>query len=157
MDDLNLFHILAPKIQDIGHGVRLCGQGDVASQTLVCFLDKNGALRFGFGYKNGSNFRVVCWENNIRKNRVVTKGAFIIAFDEETTLKSRDHGFDANDFLQFTAVWFDANAQDNVRDELIALNAKQDKVADLIVRMAGLTIDQMDVLIQKIDELQGNK
>ena len=156
MDDLNLFHILAPKIQDIGHGVRLCGQGDIASKTLVCFLDKNGALRFGFGYKNGSNFLVVCWENNSRKNRVVTKGAFIIAFDQETTLKSRKHSFDANDFLQFTAGWFDVNAQDNVKDELRALNNKQDKVADLIERMAGLTIDQMDEVIQKIDELQGN-
>ena len=156
MDDLNLFHILAPKIQDIGHGVRLCGQGDVASKTLVCFLDKKGAFHFGFGYKGGSNFPVVCWENNIRKNRTVPRGAFIIAFDEETTLKSRTHDFEANDFL-FTAEWFDVNAQDNIRDELIALNNRQDKVADLIKRMAGLTIDQMDVVIQKIDELQGNK
>ena len=156
MDALNLFHILAPKIQDIGHGVRLCGQGDVASKTLLCFLDKNEALHFGFGYKNGSNFLVVCWENDVRKNRTVTKGAFVIAFDDETTPKPRNHDFDANDFL-FTAQWFDVNAQDNVRDELRALNNKQDKVADLIQRMAGLTIDQMDEVIQKIDELQGNK
>ena len=156
MDDLNLFHVLATTIQDIGHGVRVCGQYDVASKTLVCFLDRNGAFHFGFGYKNGSNLRVVCWENNIKRNKTVPSGALIIAFDEETTLKAIGRNFNADDF-GFTADWFSNDAQDNVRDELRSLNRRQDRVADITERLAGLTIKELDVVIQKIDELKGNR
>ena len=157
MDDLNLFHILAHKTEQIGHGVRLCAQDDVHSGTLVCFLDRSGALHFGFGYRNGSNLRVVCWEGTPprRRNKTVPKGALIIAFDNETTPNSFRDKFNANNF-GFTAAWFKIGAQKNVRDELRALNDKQDKVADLTARIAGLTIDQLDEVIQKIDELQGN-
>ena len=156
MDDLNLFHVLATTIQDIGHGVKLCAQDDVESRTLVCFLDRNQALHFGFGYRKGSNLRVVCWENDNRRNKTVPKGALIIAFNEVITPKAFTLNFTANDFL-FTAYWFDVNAQNNVRNELIALYDKQDRVADITERIAGLTIQQLDAVIQKIDELQGNK
>ena len=155
MDDLNMFHILTPTIEDLKNGVRVCSQDDVASKTLVCFLDKKEAFHFGFGYKNGSTFRVVCWEKNIRKNKTVTKGALIIAFDQKITRNSFDDNFTADDF-GFTATWFNNDAQKNVRDELRALNDKQDIIADLIERIAGLTIDELAKVNQKIDELPGN-
>ena len=155
MDDLNMFHILTPTIEDLKNGVRVCSQDDVASKTLVCFLDKYGAFHFGFGYKYGSTFPVVCWENNTRKNKTVPKGALIIAFDGQTTPNSFRANFNANDFL-FTTIWFNNDAQDNVRDELRALNDKQDRIADITARIPGLTIQQLDEVIKKINELQGN-
>ena len=51
----------------------------------------------------------------------------ILAFDEETTLKAITRHFDEDDFL-FTADWFNNDAQNNVRDELIALNNRQARV-----------------------------
>lgn len=92
---------------------------------------------------------------NVVRNKTVPKGALIIALDEQTTLKARTRKFNANDF-QFTAEWFDVSAQNDVRDELRALSERQDRVADLTERIAGLTIDQMDKVNQKIDELPGN-
>ena len=91
MDDLNLFHILAP---------------------------------------------------NIRRNETVPKEALIVVIDEQTTLKARTRNFNVNDFL-FTAEGFDVNAQNNVRDELRALNNRQDRVADLVKRITGLTVQQI--------------
>ena len=152
MDDLNLFHVLGPNIQDIGHGVRLSRQDEIPSRTLVCFLDGNGEFHYGFGFRNGSNFRVVCWENGARINRTVPKGAFIIAFHGETAANAFD-SVNANDFARMT--WLDVRKRNNVRDELIALNNKQDRVADLIERIAGLTIQEIDTVNQKIDELKG--
>lgn len=152
MDDLSLFHVLAPVIQEIGNGVRLSGQDEIASRTFVCFLDRNLGFHYGFGYKNGSNLRVVCWENNNRRNRTVPKGAFVIAFDQVTTRNA----FNAVNATDFDNPWFGDNEQGNVREELRALNRKQDRVADLIQRIAGLTIQQMDIVNQKIDELQRN-
>ena len=100
---------------------------DFVPKTLVCFLDRNQALHFGFGYRNGSNLRVVCWEDNNRRSKTVSKGGLIIAF-----------------------------AQDNVRDEVRSLNRRQDRVADITERLAGLNIQQLDVVNQKIDGFQGN-
>ena len=128
---------------------------DSVPKTLVCFLDRNQALHFGLGYRNGSNLRVVCWEDNNRTNKTVPKGALIIAFDEETTWKAISRNFNADDF-GFTADWFNNDAQDNVRDELISLTRRQDRFADITERLADLTIDELDVVIQKIDELKGN-
>lgn len=154
MDDLNMFHALADTVQQIEHGVRLSSQHDIASGTLVCFLDAKEIFHFGFGYKNGSNLRVLCWENNRRKSKTVPKGAFVIAFTEETTLKA----FSANNFnaADFRFDWFDVNVRDNVRIELIAFKDKQERVDDLIERLAGLTIQQIDEVNKKIDELKGN-
>lgn len=155
MDDLNMFHVLAPNIHEIGHGVRLSPQDEIASKTFVCFLDTEEELHFGFGYKNGSNFLVVCWENNIRRNKTVPKGTFIIAFDEAVTQKGRNAHFGEADFHQFRP-WFNDEAQQNVKDELVSLNRRRRSVANLIERLAGLTIEEIEEVNQKIDELQGN-
>ena len=109
--------------------------GSVANTTLrlkrlFVFWTEMEHFTLGFGYKNGSNLRVVCWENNIKRNKTVPSGALIIAFDEETTLKAIGRNFNADDF-GFTADWFSNDAQDNVRDELRSLNRRQDRVADI--------------------------
>ena len=70
MDDLNMFHVLAPNIQEIEHGVKLCAQDEIESKTLVCYLDSEG-FHYGFAYKNGTNLRVVCWEGNERDRKSV--------------------------------------------------------------------------------------
>ena len=153
MDDLNMFHILASDITDIGHGVKLCGQGEIASGTLVCFLDRYERFHYGFGYKNGSNLRVVCWEGKKRKNKTVPKGVFIIAFTSDTIGVS----FNEVNENHFGNVWewFADDKQKNVKEELRAFNNKQDRVDDLIGRLAGLTIQELDEVNKKIDELRG--
>ena len=153
MDELNMFHVLADAIQGIRHGVRLSRQDDIASKTLVCFLDRNGGFHFGFGYENGSNLRVVCWENNTEVKKTVPKGAFVIAFHQQTTGKAIKEAFDENDFA---IEWFSQAVQNDVKDKLIALNHKQDRLSDLIERLAGLTIQEIDKVNKKIDELRGN-
>lgn len=153
MNALNINHVLADNIQELEHGVRLSPQGSIDSGTLVCFLDSNGQLHFGFSYKNGSNLLVICWENNARRNKTPPKGAFIIAFDQELTQKKRKGNFTEADF---NFQWFNANAQQNVADELRALNNKRDKVKELIERLAGLTVQELDVVNQKIDALRNN-
>lgn len=149
-----MFHVLAPDIREIGRGVKLCGQDEIASKTLVCFLDRHGRLHYGYGYRNGSNLRVVCWEGNERTNKTVSKGVFIIAFTEETIGVSFNK-VNANHFGNVRE-WFDDDTQQNVKEELVALNNKKDRVDDLIGRLAGLTIQELDIVNQKIDELRGN-
>lgn len=154
MDDLNIFHVLADDIQEIGHGVRLCGQDEIASGTLVCFLDSHERLHYGFGYRNGSNLRVVCWEENRRKNKTVSRGVFIIAFTEDTSGVSFN-AVNANHFYNVFQ-WFDEGKRQNVTAELVALNNKKDIVNDLIERLAGLTIQELKEVKAKMNELRGN-
>lgn len=154
MDDLNMFHVLAPNIEEIGRGVKLCGQNEIASRTLVCFLDGSKRFHYGFGYKNGANLRIVCWEGNGTRNKTAPKGAFIIAFNDETIGASFKE-VNANHFDDVRG-WFDDEKQQNVREELVALIDKNDRVNDLIGRLAGLTIQELDKVNEKIDELRGN-
>lgn len=83
------------------------------------------------------------------------KGTFIIAFDEAVTQKGRNAHFGEADFHQFRP-WFNDEAQQNVKDELVSLNRRRRSVANLIERLAGLTIEEIEEVNQKIDELQGN-
>ena len=117
---------------------KLCGQDEIASQTLVCFLDSNKGFHYGFGYKNGSNIRVVCWEGNERQNKTVSSGVFIIAFPKETCGVS----FNEVSEKHFDEVrkWFNDDKQQNVKKELVALNKEKDKVHDLIKKLDGLNI-----------------
>lgn len=154
MDELNMFHVLAPNIQEIGRGVKLCGQDEIASRTLVCYLDGRERFHYGFGYKNGTNLRVVCWEGNGRRDKAAPKGAFIIAFNDQI-IEASFHEVNANDFDKVRG-WFDDEKQQNVREELVALIDKHDRVNDLIGRLAGLTIQELDKVNEKIDELRGN-
>lgn len=150
-----MLHVLGADIRDIGHGVRLSRQDEIEPRTLVCFLDRNRGFHYGFAYRNGSNLRVVCWEGDRRRNRTVPKGTFIIAFDTVTTQNAFNR-INGNDFENHVRPWFDNNKQQNVEGELRALDNKEDRVNDLIERIAGLTVDEIDQVIERIDELQGN-
>lgn len=153
MDELNMYHVLADNIEELGHGVQLCPQDGIASKTLVCFLDDNGAFHFGFGYKNGSNLRVVCWENGARLNKTTPKADNIIAFHEVTTMKAFGGNFNANDF---DFQWFDDAARQNAENELVALRGKQDRISKIVKGTVNLTIQQLDEVIEKIKELKNN-
>lgn len=131
-------NVLASHIQDMGRGVKLCGQDEIASKTLVCFLDTHKGFHYGFGYKNGSNIRVVCWEENKRQDKTVPTGVFIIAFTEETCGVSFKE-VNANHFKKVTE-WFDDDKQKDVKKELVALNKKKDRVDDLAGQLARLTV-----------------
>lgn len=147
-----MFHVLAPNIQEIGRGVKLCIQDEIESEMLVCFLDRRESLHYGFGYRNGSNLRVVCWEDGRRRNKTVPKGVFIIAFTEETSEASFNE-VNANHFHNVRG-WFDARKRQNVTGELVALNSMRDTVNEIIERLAGLTIPQLNQVKNKIDELR---
>jgi len=152
MDDLNMFHILADNVRQLGHGVQLSRQDDIASNTLVCFLDAKGNLHYGFAYKNGSNLVVICWKNGERKNKTVYKGSFVIAFHHEATDKGRNGAFEANDF---NFPWLTEKAT-IVKKELEAVRDQRDELRDVIDRLAGLTIQQLQEVSKKIDEIQAH-
>lgn len=105
---------LPTSVRDIGHGVRICSQDQIKSKTLVCYLDANEVLHYGFAYPNGSNVCVVCWENNKRRNKTIPRGASIIEFREEVTTKKSKDDFYARDF-EFS--WLDtAIVKDALKD-----------------------------------------
>ncbi len=150
--DINLLAItnmpavysLPPPIQDIGYGVQFVSQNNITSKTLVCFVDGNGVLRYGFAYKNGSNLRVVSWEDEQRHNRTIPSGQSIFAFPELVTQKEfGNKNFNAADFNfpPFTPV-----AQQQIQQELMAYNNNQ-KIEDdnFVKQMAGLNISPLSI------------
>lgn len=144
-----MFHILAQTVQGLENGVEVSSQDDIQSKTLICYLDSLLNFHYGFAFKNGSNLRVVCWENNGRKNKTVPKGSFVIAFKDCKTQKK----FQDVKAQDFNIDWFNEAAKENVRKELKALNHKRDALDDTINRLAGLTIQELDVINEKIDKL----
>ena len=138
MDNLTKSHSLSPNTQGTERGVKLCGQDEIASQTLVCFLDSDEGFHYGFGYKNGSNIRVVCWEGNERQNKTVSSGVFIIVFLKETCgVSFKDV---SAEHFEEVRKWFNDDKQKNVKKELVALKKKKDEVHDVIGGLADLTI-----------------
>ena len=144
-----MFHILAQTVQGLQNGVEVSSQGDIKSKTLVCYLDSLLNFHYGFAFKNGSNLRVVCWENNGRKNKTVPTGSFVIAFKDFKTQKK----FQDVNAQDFNIRWFTQEARQEVQNELEALNRKRDELDDTINRLAGLTIQELDVINKKIDKL----
>lgn len=144
-----MFHILAQPVQDLAHGVEVSSQDDIDSKSLVCYLDSSLNFHYGFAFKNGSNLRVVCWENNGKKKKTVPKGSFVIAFKDCTT-QNKLQDVNAQDF---NIDWFNEAAKEKVQNELEALHGKRDELDDTINRLAGLTIQELDVINKKIDEL----
>lgn len=137
MVNLTKSHSLSSNTQGIGRGVKLCGQNEIASQTLVCFLDSGKGFHYGFGYKNGSNNRVACWEGNERQNKTVPSGVSIIAFTKETCGVSFEKVSEKH--FEKVTKWFNDDKQQNVKNDLVALN-KKDKVHDLSGGLADLKI-----------------
>lgn len=115
--------MLPPDVQVLGHGIRLSSQGRIRSKTFVCYMDANGILRFGYIYKNGSNYRLVSWEDEQRINRAVSRGAQIIEFaDVVTTYSFGSPWFREEDF---NPPWFDADAQVSLQTALMAWQQRE--------------------------------
>ncbi|KAL9959326.1 hypothetical protein ACROYT_G032640 [Oculina patagonica] len=104
--------------------------------------DGNGVLCYGFAYKNGSNLRVVSWEDEQRHNRTIPSGQTIIGFPERVTKK----GFGNKNFNEadFNFPSFNPIAQQHLQQELMAYNNNQ-KIEDdnFVKQMAGLNISPL--------------
>ena len=140
IDNLNMFHILADNVEQLNHGVTLLSQNEIQSKTLVSFLDSHGDFFYGFAYNNGSNVRVICWDENEegRINKTVPKGNYVLAFLQQTTQKRFKEEFVADDF---NIPWLDDDARHIIQEELIALIDKQDRLDDVVDSLARLTTD----------------
>lgn len=111
-------------------------RGNIPSKTFGCYLDATGTFRFGYIYRNGSNYRVVSWENGQRVNRTVPRWASIFVFNEVTTpYPFSSPNFNANDF---TFPWFDPTAQMNLRNALMAWQKME--LVHLTSQMAKLSM-----------------
>ena len=153
MDCLNLLHVLAKSVQDIGHGVMLANQDDIESKTLVCFLDKRGVFHYGYGYKCGSYLRVVCWEDDAKKLRTVPVGSFLIVFTGIRTWKQFDaENFQSGDFL--FKDWFDDEKKQAVEQELQGLINKEEMISDAVDLLAQMNIEEIGKAINLIKELR---
>lgn len=152
MDDLNMFHVLADNVRDIGHGIEVVKQDAIDSKTLVCYLDKEGGFHFGFCYKNGSNLRVVCWENQAIRFRTSYKGSYVIAFTGRVLTQHNIKGdFTADDF---NFDWFGQEQQDAVKEELLALIRKKDAISNVVDLLSQLTIDEINNAKDHIQQLK---
>ena len=126
-------HSLPPNVQGIGHGIQLSSQGAIQSGTLGCYLDAKGAFHYGYFYLNGSNNRVVTWEDDHRVNRTVNRSAPIFLFSDVITPNSfRASLFRSEDF---NFPWLDAAAQVDLQNEL----SVQD-FHNFISQVAGLSL-----------------
>ena len=126
-----------PFIQDIGHGVQLCTQDQIASKTFGGFMDRSGAFHFGYFYRNGSNIRVAFWKNDQRWNRTIPARQSVLVFPDQTTQLGFKGAFTTENF---NFQWFNTNHQQVLQHELIAYNNMQPSMPDFTKQMAGLPI-----------------
>ena len=105
------FYVIPPCVQDLGHGVQFFYQGGIPTKTFGCYLDAKGIFHCGYFYRNGSNYRVVCWEDSQRVNKTVPRKASIFVFSEVTT----PYPFNSPNFgaSNFSFTWFDPTAVQN--------------------------------------------
>ena len=114
MNALNVMHVLGNDVQALGHGVQLMKQENIPSKSLVCYLDSNDDFHWGFGFRNGSNMRVIVDENGVISKKTCNAGVMVIVFDHgAATIKSRNAAFIHADFTNIA--WFDNAAQGVVR------------------------------------------
>lgn len=108
---------LPPDVQDIGYGIQFSSQGVSESGTLGCYLDADGDFHYGYFFLNGSNNRVVTWEDEQRVNRTVNRWAPIFLFNDVMT----PYSFSSSSFSSedFDFPWLDA-AQESLQNELKA-------------------------------------
>jgi len=68
-------------------------------------------------YRNGSNYRVMTWEDEQRRRRTVRSGAPMFVFDEVMT----PYPFDSPRFIaeDFNPSWFYANVQVSLQNALM--------------------------------------
>ena len=133
----NTPYCLPPAIQGIGHGVQLCTQDQIDSKTFGGFVDCRGAFHRGFFYRNGSNIRVVDWNNDHRRNRTIPAGQSVFVFPDQTTQLGFNGAFTAGDF---NVPWLSIEDQQNLQCELIVYNNMQPSMPDITKQMGGLRI-----------------
>jgi len=126
---------MPPCVQDIGHGIQLCRfPGEIESKTFGCYLDAKGKFHAGYIYRNGSNYRVVCWEDGQRTNRTVPRRGPVFRFSVVTPRPFRSADFTARNF-EFP--WFCPTTQVNLQNELMALQKMEmDNLANRIGRLS---------------------
>lgn len=117
LNALNMSYPLAPTVPALNHGVEVSSQNDIQSGTLVSFLDSRCNFHYGFAYRNGSNLRVACWENETRRNKTVPKGDCVIAFKGCQTQRGFGRTFVAADY---NIPWFTNTVRGRVKEELQA-------------------------------------
>ena len=116
-------YVLPADVQDLGHGIRLSSHGRIQSKKFACYIDANGTLRFGYIFRNGSNYRLVSWEDEQRINRAVSTGAPIIEFaDVVTPYPFASPNFSAEDF---NPPWLGADVQVSLRTALMAWHQRE--------------------------------
>lgn len=99
-------------------------------------MDARGIFHYGFIYRNGSNYRAVCWENGQRVNRTVPRWASVFVFiDVATPLSFSSSNFSASDF---NMSWFDSTAQMDLQMALMAW--KKMEMDNLAYEMVKLSI-----------------
>ena len=126
-------YLLPLNVLKLGHGIQLSSQGGIESKTFGCYLDNMGGFCYGYVYKNGSNFRVVRWEDGQRINGTVPRMAPLILFPEiHTRYPFKSSSFNAS---HFSFPWFDYTARMNLQTALMEM-----ELYDLNSRMAGLYI-----------------
>ena len=130
------YYVIPRCVLDLQLGVQLFYQGRIPSKTFGCYLDAKGIFHKGFIYRNGSNYRAVCWENGQRVNRTVPRWASVFVFNEVTTSYSfRSPDFSASDF---NLPWFDPTAQMNLQNALMAWQKME--MDNLTCEMAKLSM-----------------
>ena len=138
LNALNMSYPLAPTVRALNHGVEVSSQNDIQSRTLVCYLDAWGNFHYGFAFRNGSNLRVACWEDDTRRNKTVPYGNSVIAFKGYQTDGGFGHKFVEADF---NIPWFCNTVRWRVKEELEALHSKPDMKLDATINgLAGLAI-----------------
>ena len=123
---------LHPSVQDIGYGIQFSPQGAIQSGTLGCYLDAKGYFHYGYFYLNGSNNRVVTWEDGHRVNKTVNRWAPVFLFDDVRT----PYSFSSPNFssVDFNFPWL-YKAQVDLQNELRA-----QEFHNVTSRMAGLSM-----------------
>ena len=129
-------YMLPSCVQDLGHGVRLSSHGRIRSKTFVGYVDAYGTLRLGYIYKNGSNYRIVSWEDEQRRSRALSRREQIIEFADVMT----PHSFASRKFSpeDFNHPWLDDDAQASLQAALMA--CRQREIDSFIHQMRGLSI-----------------
>ena len=152
MNESNMFNMLLPGLRDLEFEGRISRPEAVKSKTFVCFLDNSSHFHYGFLFRNGSNWLVVCWENNEKTNKTVPAGECLIAFQELQTGNGRE-GVSREDFERVS--WLDDAARTIIKEELQDFRShKQKKLNSIFHRLAQLHICVLEEVERKIDELE---
>jgi len=127
---------MPPCVQDIGHGIQLRRfPGEIESKTFGCYLDAKGNMHAGYMYKNGCNYRVVCWEDGQRINRVVPRSGPVFTFNQVTANSFKSPDFKASNF-EFP--WFGPPTQRFLQNEMMALQKME--MDNFAYRMGRLSL-----------------